>query len=210
MNADKIEALRLVPVSRETEARLEIYVDHLIRWQKIKNLVGPKTLTEIWTRHITDSAQLARFIDSEAKCLVDLGSGAGFPGLVLACIHADRPDFETHLIESNGRKAAFLREIARTLNLAVHVHDKRIEEALQIFTPQIDVLTARALAPLSDLFKMYGFLPHQPRKVLFLKGQDIDSELTEAAKCWNIDSEIVPSRTNSQGRILVVNAIRPK
>ena len=210
MNADKIEALRLVPVSRETEARLEIYVDHLIRWQKIKNLVGPKTLTEIWTRHITDSAQLARFIDSEAKCLVDLGSGAGFPGLVLACIHADRPDFETHLIESNGRKAAFLREIARTLNLAVHVHDKRIEEALQIFTPQIDVLTARALAPLSDLFKMYGFLPHQPRKALFLKGQDIDSELTEAAKCWNIDSEIVPSRTNSQGRILVVNAIRPK
>ncbi|NBU13954.1 MAG: 16S rRNA (guanine(527)-N(7))-methyltransferase RsmG [Alphaproteobacteria bacterium] len=210
MSADQIEALRLVPVSRETEARLEIYVDHLIRWQKIKNLVGPKTLTEIWTRHIADSAQLARFIDPEAKCLVDLGSGAGFPGLVLACIHADRPHFETHLIESNGRKAAFLREVARTLNLAVHVHDKRIEEVFQAFVPQIDILTARALAPLSDLFKMYGLLSHQPRKALFLKGQDIDIELTEAAKYWNIDSEIVPSRTNPQGRILVVNAIRLK
>ena len=210
MNADQIEALRLVSVSRETEARLEIYVDHLIRWQKIKNLVGPKTLTEIWTRHIADSAQLAQFIDPDVKCLVDLGSGAGFPGLVLACIYADRPNFEIHLIESNGRKAAFLREVARTLSLAVHVHDKRIEEALQVFVPQIDVLTARALAPLSDLFKMYGFLPHQPRKALFLKGQDIDSELTEAAKYWSIDREIVPSRTNPQGRILVVNAIRPK
>jgi 16S rRNA (guanine527-N7)-methyltransferase len=209
MSADQIEALRLVPVSRETEARLEIYVDHLVRWQKIKNLVGPKTLSEIWTRHIADSAQLARLIDSEANCLVDLGSGAGFPGLVLACILADRSDFETHLIESNGRKAAFLREVARALNLRVHVHDKRIEEALQAITPQIDVLTARALAPLSDLFKLYGFLPHQPRKALFLKGQDIDSELTEAAKYWSIDSEIVPSRTNPQGRILVVNAIRP-
>jgi len=210
MNADQIEALRLVPVSRETVARLEIYVDHLIRWQKIKNLVGPKTLTEIWTRHIADSAQLARLIDPDAKYLVDLGSGAGFPGLVLACIFADRAGFEIHLIESNGRKAAFLREVSRSLELPVHIHDERIEGSLLALGFQIDVLTARALAPLSDLFKMYGFLPHQPRKALFLKGQDIDSELTEAAKYWNIDSEIVPSRTNSQGRILVVNAIRPK
>ena len=210
MNSDQIEALRLVPVSRETVARLEIYVDHLIRWQKIKNLVGPKTLTEIWTRHIADSAQLSRLIDPDAKYLVDLGSGAGFPGLVLACIFADRAGFEIHLIESNGRKAAFLREVSRSLELPVHIHDERIEGSLLSLGFQIDVLTARALAPLSDLFKMYGFLPHQPRKALFLKGQDIDSELTEAAKCWNIDSEIVPSRTNSQGRILVVNAIRPK
>lgn len=208
-SADQIEALHLVPVSRETEQRLEIYVDHLIRWQKIKNLVGPKTLAEVWTRHIADSAQLASFIDPNAKCLVDLGSGAGFPGLVLACLHADRKNFETHLIESNGRKAAFLREVARSLKLSVHVHDKRIEEALQTIAPQIDVLTARALAPLSDLFRMYGFMPHSPRKALFLKGQDIDSELTEAAKYWSIDSEIVPSRTNPEGRILVVNAIRP-
>ncbi len=209
-SADQIEALNLVPVSRETKERLEVYVDNLIRWQKIKNLVGPKTLAEVWTRHIADSAQLAPFISSEAKCLVDLGSGAGFPGLVLACLHAERANFETHLIESNGRKAAFLREVARTLKLNVHVHDKRIEEALQAIAPQIDVLTARALAPLSDLFKMYGFLPRPPRKALFLKGQDIDSELTEAAKYWSINSEIVPSRTNPEGRILVVNAIRPK
>ena len=207
---DQLEAIKLVPVSRETEARFEAYIDHLIRWQKIKNLVGPKTLSEVWTRHIADSAQLARFVDDDARYLVDLGSGAGFPGLVLACIFAERPGFEVHLVESNGRKAAFLREVSRALKLPVHVHDERIEEALETLSFRIDVLTARALAPLSELFTMYGSLPQQPRKALFLKGQDIDSELTEAAKYWNIDYEIHPSLTNSEGRILVVHAVKPK
>ena len=209
-HADRLDALKRVPVSRETEARFEAYVDHLIRWQKIKNLVGPKTLTEVWSRHIADSAQLARFIDPDARYLVDLGSGAGFPGLVLACILADRPRFEAHLVESNGRKAAFLREVSRDLALPVHVHDERIEDALHVFPFQIDVLTARALAPLPALIAMYGSLPQLPRKALFLKGQDIDSELTEAAKYWNITHEIHPSLTNSQGRILVVHAVNPK
>ncbi len=209
-SSDQLDALKLVPVSRETEARFEAYIDHLVRWQKIKNLVGPKTLSEVWTRHIADSAQLARFVDQDTKYLVDLGSGAGFPGLVLACLFADRSGFEAHLIESNGRKAAFLREVARALELPVHVHDERIEDALQALPFRIDVLTARALAPLSELFKMYGSLLQQPRKALFLKGQDIDSELTEAAKYWNIDYEIHPSLTNSEGRILVVHAVKPK
>jgi 16S rRNA (guanine527-N7)-methyltransferase len=209
-SSDQLEALKLVPVSRETEARFEAYIDHLVRWQKIKNLVGPKTLSEVWTRHIADSAQLARFVDVDTKYLVDLGSGAGFPGLVLACLFADRPGFEAHLIESNGRKAAFLREVSRSLKLPVHVHNERIEEALQTLLFRIDVLTARALAPLSELLSMYGSLPQQPRKALFLKGQDIDSELTEAAKYWSIDHEIHPSLTNSEGRILVVHAVRPK
>ncbi|MBW8618030.1 MAG: 16S rRNA (guanine(527)-N(7))-methyltransferase RsmG [Hyphomicrobiales bacterium] len=208
-SSDQIEALKLVPVSRETEARFEAYTEHLIRWQKIKNLVGPKTLSEVWTRHIADSAQLARFIDQNTKYLVDLGSGAGFPGLVLACLFADRSGFEVHLVESNGRKAAFLREVSRALELPVYVHDKRIEDALDALSFRIDVLTARALAPLSELVAMYGSLPQQPRKALFLKGQDIDSELTEAAKYWNIDYEIHPSLTNSEGRILVVHAVKP-
>jgi len=209
-SSDQLNALKLVPVSRETEARFEAYIDHLVRWQKIKNLVGPKTLSEVWTRHIADSAQLARFVDLDTKYLIDLGSGAGLPGLVLACLFADRSGFEVHLIESNGRKAAFLREASRALELPVHVHDERIEDALQALPFRIDVLTARALSPLSELFKMYGSLPQQPRKALFLKGQDIDNELTEAAKYWSIDYEIHPSLTNSEGRILVVHAVKLK
>ena len=207
---DREKALRLMSVSRETEAKLELYVGLLQRWQKIKNLVGPQTLPVIWTRHMADSAQLAAFVPDTARVLVDIGSGAGFPGLVLAVLFANRPGFQAHLIESNGRKAAFLREVARTLALPVSVHDVRIEDARAHLPEQIDVLTARALAPLSDLLTMRQKLTQNPCRMLFLKGQDVDAELTGAAKCWNIDSQIAASLTDPSGRILIVERATPK
>lgn len=208
-SADRQRALSLVPVSRETLGRLDQFVDLLIRWQSIKNLVGPKTLNEIWTRHIADSAQLGRYIDDDVISLVDLGSGAGFPGLVLAALYADRPHFQAHLIESNGRKAAFLREAARQMNVPAIIHDKRIEDVKDRLPANIDLVTARALAPLRDLVGFMVGLPAKPRKALFLKGQDIDSELTETAKYWNISYKMGQSLTNPSGRILMISDVRP-
>lgn len=207
---DRDKAHRLVPVSRETMAKLDLYVGLLLRWQKIKNLVGPQTLPTIWTRHIADSAQVAAFVPDTARILVDIGSGAGFPGLVLAAILADRPGFHAHLIESNGRKAAFLREVARALALPVSIHDVRVEDARMRLPETIDVLTARALAPLTDLLTMQQNLTQNSCRMLFLKGQDIDAELTEAAKCWTITSRIAPSLTDPTGRILIVESATPK
>ncbi len=207
---DREQALRLVPVSRETRAKLELYVGLLVRWQKIKNLIGPQTLPVIWTRHIADSAQVAAFVPETARIFVDIGSGAGFPGLVLAVMLSDRPGFQAHLIESNGRKAAFLREVARALALPVSIHDVRVEDARPRLPEVIDVLTARALAPLSDLLVMQQKLTQNPCRMLFLKGQDIDAELTEAAKYWNIESRIAPSLTDPTGRILIVERATPK
>jgi 16S rRNA (guanine527-N7)-methyltransferase len=135
--ADRTAALAQMAVSRETVAKLDAYVDLLQRWQKIKNLVAPSTLDQIWTRHIADSAQLLPLIGG-ARTIVDLGSGAGFPGLVIAIAHADQNDFQVHLVESNTRKASFLREVARVTGAPVTVHAVRIEEfvAKPISSPQ--------------------------------------------------------------------------
>jgi 16S rRNA (guanine527-N7)-methyltransferase len=209
LNADREKALALMSVSHETLAGLDAYVTLLLRWQTIKNLVGPATLPLVWTRHIADSAQLARF-QPTARIWVDIGSGAGFPGLVLAILLTDRPGFHMHLIESNGRKVAFLREVARTLNLPVKVHDCRIEGARLRLPSKIDCLTARALAPLTELLRMQAILTEKPCIGLFLKGQDVDVELTEAAKYWNMKLEIHSSVTDSASRIIEVIEATPR
>ena len=201
---DRTEALRLFPVSRETLARLDTFVAMLLRWQTIKNLVAPSTLSTIWTRHILDSAQIFPLFP-DARIWVDMGSGAGFPGLVIAILSMDHPGSHIHLIESNGRKASFLREVARELALPVTVHNERIEVVRKNLPKTCDCVTARALAPLNELLTFqHRYLEiHNPSA--FLKGQDIEEELTLAAKYWNIDLELVPSITNPDGQIVRVH-----
>ena len=200
---DRQQALALYPVSRETEERLQSYVDLLRKWQAAKNLVGPSTLDTVWTRHIADSAQLFD-LALNAKRWVDIGSGAGFPGLVIAILGRDIPGFHVDLVESNGRKCAFLREVARQLELPVTVHAARVEDVLDRLDPRPDVLTARALAPLSQLLGMGGKLLTTGTLGLFPKGQDLEDELTEAAKYWMMQTSTVSSKTDARGRILVV------
>ena len=206
---DRAETLRLLPVSRETVARLDTFVALLLRWQTIKNLVAPSTLSTVWTRHILDSAQIFPLFP-DARVWIDMGSGAGFPGIVIAILSASVPGAHIHLIESNGRKASFLREVARELVLPVTVHNERVETARAHLPDICDCVTARALAPLTDLLTLqhHHLKIHSPSA--FLKGQDIEEELTLAAKYWNIDLELVPSITNPDGQIVLVRQARLK
>ena len=202
MLTDKAAALAITPVSRETESKLQGIVDNLTRWQKIKNLVGPSTLDEVWLRHIADSLQIAAAAP-DAKLWADFGSGAGFPGLVIAATLVDVPGARVHLVESNDRKSAFLRETSRLLGLPVTVHPERIEEVVNRLPP-VEIVTARALAPLSDLLEMTSPLLQKGAVALFPKGQDLANELTEAAKCWKIKAIELPSLTDPKARILRV------
>lgn len=203
---DRATALSLGVISQNTLPAFEIYVDLLRRWQDVKNLVGPRTLDQIWTRHIADSAQLLR-LAPDARRWIDIGSGAGFPGLVLAILMREEPDREVHLVESNSRKCAFLRAVSRETGARAQVHAGRIQDVL----PRLggaDFLTARALAPLPELLTLGKDLLRTGALGLFPKGQDLDAELTEASKSWNIDYDIVPSVTDPQGRICIVRQLR--
>jgi 16S rRNA (guanine527-N7)-methyltransferase len=202
MVSDKAAALAITPVSRETESKLQGIVDNLTRWQKIKNLVGPSTLDEVWLRHIADSLQIAAAAPN-AKVWADFGSGAGFPGLVIAATLIGVPGARVHLVESNDRKSAFLRETARLLGLPVTVHPERIEEVVNRLPP-VEIVTARALAPLNDLLEMTSPLLAKGAVALFPKGQDLANELTEASKCWKIRAIELPSLTDPKARILRV------
>ncbi|RAU23722.1 16S rRNA (guanine(527)-N(7))-methyltransferase RsmG [Paramagnetospirillum kuznetsovii] len=188
-------------VSRETLRRLGLYADLLVKWQAKINLVGPDTLPDLWSRHILDSAQLFPLIPATAKRLVDLGSGAGFPGLVLAVMGA--PD--VHLVESDSRKCAFLREAARVTGTPVTIFNKRIEQVAGL---DADVVTARALAPLGKLLD-WAF-PHLAAggQCLFLKGRGAEDELTATAKEWNIGLRRIPSLTDPAGLVLQLHEVR--
>jgi 16S rRNA (guanine527-N7)-methyltransferase len=203
--SDRERALKLIPVSRETESLLDRFVALLTTWQKTTNLVSPATLPEIWTRHVADSLQLFALAPG-AKRWIDLGSGGGFPGIPLACLLANESGAQMHLVESNQKKAAFLREAARTLALPVTVHAQRIEDFTGAFGGQADAVTARALAPLVNLLPDAYPLLKAGTKFLFLKGQDVGAELTEASKYWTIGYEMVPSKTGG-GQILIVHSL---
>jgi 16S rRNA (guanine527-N7)-methyltransferase len=205
--ADRARALALVPVSRETAARLDRFVELLLQWQNKTNLIAPSTIPTIWTRHIADSLQLLA-LAPDAKCWVDLGAGAGLPGLVIACALADKAGARVHLVESNAKKAAFLREAARQVGAPALVHAVRIEDFVKNFKERPDVVSARALAPLEVLLELAHPLLKTGAKGLFPKGQDVDAELTQASKCWSMDVELVPSKTNSPARIVVVRGLR--
>ena len=205
-SADKAAALALAPVSRETLTRLEAYVDLLLQWQAVTNLVAPSTLPTLWTRHIADSLQLLDLVPG-AKTFADFGSGGGFPGVVLACALADHPGARIDLVERNAKKAAFLREALRITGAAGEVHHRDIVDYVDSRTEPVDCVTARALAPLHQLFGFAEPLVRNGAKALFLKGQDVESELTEATKYWTIESALHPSRTGGDGCVVEVTGI---
>lgn len=187
-------AFAALDVSRETAERLAGYVALLAKWTPAINLVSPRSLESVWQRHILDSAQLYPLLPSGGT-IVDLGSGGGLPGLVLACFGR----WQVHLIESDRRKAIFLGQAARVLGVDITVHATRIDAAP---TPIADVITARALAPLSDLLGHAEHFCAERTICLFLKSQDVASELTQATKGWRFDADLTPSLTDSRGVIL--------
>jgi 16S rRNA (guanine527-N7)-methyltransferase len=204
--ADRAHALRLVPVSRETAKRLDAFIALLLKWQETTKLVAASTLAEIWSRHVADSLQLVPLAPN-SRVWVDLGSGGGFPGLAIACALADT-GATVHLVESNAKKAAFLREAVRKIGLPALVHAQRIEDFVHSGGGPVDMVTARALAPLAVLLDYAEPLLQSGAQALFLKGRDVGSELTEAARYWNIVADLIPSRTASSGRIVAVRAAR--
>ena len=204
--ADKTAALKLTPVSRETELRLDRYVDLLLEWQAKTNLIASSTLPHLWTRHISDSLQLLTLAPS-ANVWVDFGSGGGFPGVVLACALAETSGTTVHLIERNAKKAAFLREALRITASPGMVHLAEIEDSVDRIAGKVDCVTARAVAPLHQLVGFAEPLVRRGAKALFLKGQDVEAELTEATKYWNIKPQLHSSRTGGQGWIVELDRI---
>lgn len=202
---DRAKFLRKFAVSRETLERLDSYGEMLNRWSRVKNLVADSTLTHLWTRHFQDSYQLIALAGNASRWC-DLGSGAGFPGLVIAIALADTAGGEVHLVESNQRKCAFLQEVIRNLRLPAVVHNARAEDVCQTLE-HVDVVTARAFAPLARLLDLASPLLIKGARGVFLKGLHIDDELTEAAKYWHIDWELRPSVTDPSGQILIVNSV---
>jgi 16S rRNA (guanine527-N7)-methyltransferase len=207
--ADKARALKLTPVSRETEKRLDMFVEALLLWQRTTNLVASSTLTHLWTRHIADSLQLLPLVP-EACVWVDFGSGGGFPGMPIACALADEPGAMIHLIESNAKKAAFLREAVRVTGVPATIHQERAEKFGESCTETVHAVTARALAPLKTLCDQAFPLIARGAVGLFPKGQDVDAELTEAAKYWSIEASKVPSKTSPEGCIVVIRGLHAR
>jgi 16S rRNA (guanine527-N7)-methyltransferase len=203
---DKATALALTPVSRETESRLDRYVELLNQWQVKTNLVAPSTLPNLWTRHIADSLQLLKLAPS-AKVWMDLGSGGGFPGVVLACALAETPGATVLLVERNAKKAAFLREALRVTASPGMVHFSDIEDIVERVEGPIDCVTARAVAPLHQLIGFVEPLVRKGAKALLLKGQDVEAELTEATKYWKIKPNLHSSRTGGGGWIVELDHI---
>ncbi|MBT3792610.1 MAG: 16S rRNA (guanine(527)-N(7))-methyltransferase RsmG [Rhodospirillales bacterium] len=200
---------RDVNVSRETLDALIRYHDHVVKWQKVVNLVGPESLGYIWHRHILDSAQLLPLLPKKDKpvILLDLGSGGGFPGLVLAILAAGQGlDLAVHLVESNGRKCSFLRETARVCGVNVEIHRQRLE---QISPFEVDVITARGFAPLPKLLDLAEpFLTLSDPLALLLKGRTCDQELTAARKNWKIEADTIPSESDPEGVVLRIKGIK--
>lgn len=196
-------------VSRETLARLEGYADLLIRWTKAVNLVSRDSLHDLWRRHMFDSAQLLPLLPAASggrrRVIVDLGSGGGFPGMVLSILGAG----DVHLVESDQRKVLFLREVAREVGSDAHIHGLRVDQLPRF---RADAVTARAFAPLGKLLEeAAGFLDpaqaangHGPARGVFLKGKKVEEELTAAHKVWKMTVEKVPSRSESSGTILLI------
>lgn len=211
MSADtRFESLKAVvpAVSRETADRLIAFEELFRKWSKAINLASPSTLNELWTRHILDSAQLFP-LASDAKNWLDIGSGGGFPGIVTACFLADQPGSAIDLIESAGKKAAFLRTASGHLNVPARIHSARIEAMWRkIETPQ--VVTARALASLNDLFGLAEPWLTNGAKALFQKGRDYQREIDESRVGWSFDLVQHQSAIDQASVILEISNLRRK
>jgi len=193
--------LRLGPVSRETEDRLAAFVDLLDRWRKMTNLVADSTFPSVWTRHIADSAQLIG-LAPEAKRWVDMGSGAGFPGLVIAIQLADVPGAVVHCIESDQRKCAFLREAARVTGAAARIHPKRVEAIEPLSLGGVDAVTARAFAPLPLTLKLARPWLGRGATAVFPRGESARDQLAALPEATAYAIEALPSVVNPKAAIL--------
>ncbi len=195
-------------VSRESFGNLEIYHALLLKWQKTINLVSPKTLPEVWDRHFVDSAQIVKHIPAGVTRVVDLGSGGGFPSLVLAIL---RPDLEVHAIESDERKAQFLRRVSRETSAGLQVHNARVEAVIGDLAP--DLVTARAFASLSDILGYCAPLFHVNHcdvPLLLMKGRGVVEEITAAQENYDFDAQTFPSITDPEASLLYIKAVQKR
>lgn len=192
----------LTGVSDAQMADLTRFQDLLAEWNAVMNLVGPLTIATYWTRHALDSSQLLA-LAPDARVWADLGAGAGLPGVVLAILLKGQGGAKIHLVESMAKRCRFLEVAAKTLDLPVEIHNVRAEE-LKL---KVDVVTARACAPMTRLLGFAEPYLHRGATGLFLKGQDVAAELTEARKAWSFASELLPSQSDPRGRIVQVKRL---
>ncbi|MGE5266378.1 MAG: 16S rRNA (guanine(527)-N(7))-methyltransferase RsmG [Deltaproteobacteria bacterium] len=212
-NADSFA--EIFGVSRETALKFESYAALLKQWQKAVQLVAPSTLDVLWSRHFADSAQLMALCPQDARTWLDLGSGGGFPGLVIALMASDpaigAPRMRVTLVESDSRKAAFLREVARQTGCAVDILGTRIESSsTRDKVGTVEVVSARAVAPLTELLGLaYPFWG--PTTVgLFLKGREVEKEVDAARQVWDFELELKPSLTDISSRVARIRNLKPR
>jgi len=187
-------------VPRETQEKLDCYVQLLIKWQARINLISSKTLPEIWHRHILDSAQLVSYLPKTPSVILDMGSGAGLPGVILAILTGH----QLNLVESDSRKIAFMRTALRETGTSAILHEQRMETVPAL---RPDIITARALAPLSQPLTLASGQHHEKIEYLFLKGREAKQELTALPACPKMEAECLPSMTDSQASIIRLKPI---
>jgi len=196
----------ILDVSRETRERLRLYVDLVRKWQPVQNLVARSTLDDIWARHVADSTQLVPLY-GHAQTWLDLGSGAGFPGLVVGICLAETASLNLHLVESNSRKVAFLRTVVRETGISATVHDSRIEAFSWPEPTPPDVISARALASLTDLCGYSAPFMGEKTVAIFPKGREYEAEIKSALHEWNLDLLVRDSVVDADGRLIEIRAM---
>jgi 16S rRNA (guanine527-N7)-methyltransferase len=202
---DLISSLPFINDSRETILLLDCYVKELLHWQKTQNLISPHTISDVWTRHIVDSLQICTLKSFEDNVWLDMGTGAGLPGLVIAIALRSQSTFHMHLVESHKRKCSFLQAITTQLKLPVTIHSDRIEKVLPQFKHAPDVITARALCSLKTLLDYVDLCRCKPKKLLFMKGKTVQDEILEAKKHWGFAYEMISSQTDADGCIVSIS-----
>ncbi len=205
MTSDRANALALVPVPPETEARLAVYVELLGRWRKVTNLISEASFAEVWTRHIADSAQLLSLVP-QARRWVDMGSGAGFPGMVIAIQLADVAGARVHCLESDRRKCAFLREVARATGAPAEIHPVRIESIDPESLAPVDAVTARAFAPLPRLLEFAKVWIAKGAVGVFPRGRSAEAQLETIPAAQDLAIDILASKLDPQAAILRVRS----